>query len=197
MLRRVLLSERQKVMAIDTSSSHSTVATRLACCLNAMGFLPRASRVPALLVALAAAEEGRTQICDARWTATDQDGVPEVIVSTPRLDSFLATLLTREEFKVCRLLVEGMSYLEIAQNRDSAVRTVANHISSIFRKLSLSGRAELLLFIALNARPPVTSEARKLDAASPLLEEDCGILALSEGSSARSDRPVAGASGQP
>lgn len=159
MLQRALLSERQKVMAYDTSSSCSTVATRLASCLNTMGFWPRASRVPALLVAMAAAEQGRSRILEARYTHADQDGGPQVIVSTPRLDSFLATRLTCEEFKVARLLVEGMTYANIALDRGSAVRTVANHISAIFRKLGVSGRAELLMFLAVNFRGSCASEA--------------------------------------
>ncbi len=167
MLRRALLSERQKVMAYDTDKSHSTVATHLASCLNLMGFAPRASRVPALLVAVLAAEEGRTQIYDARCTFADQDGAPQMIVSTPRLDSLLVPLLTREEFRVARLLVEGMTYANIALDRGSAVRTVANHIASIFRKLGVSGRGELLLFLALNFQAPISGEARAGEAPPP------------------------------
>jgi DNA-binding NarL/FixJ family response regulator len=51
--------------------------------------------------------------------------------------------LTESEQDIARLLLEGCSNAEIAQIRGRSLRTVANQVASIFRKLGVGSRAEL------------------------------------------------------
>lgn len=52
-------------------------------------------------------------------------------------------LLTGAELQVAAALVEGASNRQIATSRGSSVRTVANQVASIFRKLGVRSRGEL------------------------------------------------------
>jgi DNA-binding CsgD family transcriptional regulator len=58
--------------------------------------------------------------------------------------------LTRIERDVCRLILTGASNREIARQRGTAVRTVANQVASILKKTGAGSRAQLPL--ALVAR---------------------------------------------
>jgi DNA-binding CsgD family transcriptional regulator len=51
--------------------------------------------------------------------------------------------LTGAELQVAAALVEGASNQQIAIARGSSVRTVANQVASIFRKLGVRSRADL------------------------------------------------------
>ena len=145
LLLRTLLGERQKVVALETALSPSTLTTRLSASLTKMGFQPKPARVPILLVASAVAAARQARLITARSTRlTTRDG-EAVIMSTPRLDTHLRRTLTPTEWLVATLLIDGLSHREIAKHRGCAMATVANQVSSIFRKLNISGRAELLL----------------------------------------------------
>ncbi len=61
----------------------------------------------------------------------------------PPQDSFEGASLSRSEADVARLAAEGLSNADIAARRGTSVRTVANQIASIFRKLGVSSRREL------------------------------------------------------
>ena len=56
------------------------------------------------------------------------------------------TNLTPSEQSVMQLMLEGKSNQEIAKERRTAVRTVANQVASIFKKLGVGSRAELYAF---------------------------------------------------
>lgn len=66
---------------------------------------------------------------------------------TPRLDE-----LTPAEREVALLASAGASNAEIAKARRSAVRTVANQIASIFKKLGVGSRVELAILLESRAR---------------------------------------------
>jgi DNA-binding NarL/FixJ family response regulator len=57
------------------------------------------------------------------------------------------------------LLLEGCPYSEIARQRNTSVRTVANQVAAAFTRLHVSGRAQLLASTAqmLSAAPPAGS----------------------------------------
>lgn len=150
MLRRTLLGARQKVVAMDSHKSHSSVTGRLGNCMSAMGFEPHASRAPALLVAAAAASAGQTRLSNARTRQIEQGGTHYWIVSVPRLEDAVAHSVTRTELKIVKLVVEGMTHQQMAQEHGSSPRTVANHISSVFHRIGVSGRSELLVYLVQN-----------------------------------------------
>jgi DNA-binding CsgD family transcriptional regulator len=60
----------------------------------------------------------------------------------------LLASLSASEQSVMRLVLEGKSNLEIARVRRRAVRTVANQVASIFRKLGIGSRCELYALAA-------------------------------------------------
>jgi DNA-binding NarL/FixJ family response regulator len=51
--------------------------------------------------------------------------------------------LTPSEAEVRALVLAGLSNRQIALRRGRAVRTIANQVASLFRKLGVSSRAEL------------------------------------------------------
>jgi DNA-binding NarL/FixJ family response regulator len=51
--------------------------------------------------------------------------------------------LTTAEWEVARLAARGMSNLEIARDRATSPRTIANQLASAFRKLGVQSRSEL------------------------------------------------------
>ena len=57
--------------------------------------------------------------------------------------------LTPAESRVALALLAGKSNAEIARERSAAVRTVANQVASIYRKLGVQSRAELCARAAL------------------------------------------------
>lgn len=74
------------------------------------------------------------------------------VLSIPLAPPSLPPELTAAEREVCALILAGYSNAEIARARTSAVRTVANQIASIFRKLDVASRAELTARLT-NDRP--------------------------------------------
>jgi DNA-binding NarL/FixJ family response regulator len=65
--------------------------------------------------------------------------------------SRLASSLTESERDVMRLILEGKTNSEIALDRSRAMRTVANQVASIFRKLKIGSRCELYSLAARTA----------------------------------------------
>jgi DNA-binding CsgD family transcriptional regulator len=60
--------------------------------------------------------------------------------------------LSPAEREVVRLALDGLSNSQIAEARATAVRTVANQLASIFRKLAIGSRLELFALPGL--QPP-------------------------------------------
>jgi len=69
------------------------------------------------------------------------DAEARIVVLTFRLAR--CACLTAAELEVARSAVAGMSNDAIARARRTSVRTVANQIASILRKLAVRSRAEL------------------------------------------------------
>lgn len=69
------------------------------------------------------------------WTAESSSSVPDT--------------LTTAEREVLLLLERGASNAEIARHRGTSVRTVGNQVGTIFRKLGVASRSELM---AMRAR---------------------------------------------
>jgi len=75
---------------------------------------------------------------------TDDCRSDEFVLIAQRPDITLASSLSAAECDVVHALVEGKTYAEIAARRQRSKRTVANQLASIFRKLRVRGRAELV-----------------------------------------------------
>lgn len=77
----------------------------------------------------------------------DVNGSEVYVLSVP-LEPNLPPELSPSEREVVKLALTGASNAEIAEERGSAVQTVANQLRSVFKKLGINSRAELaaLLF---------------------------------------------------
>jgi two-component system, NarL family, nitrate/nitrite response regulator NarL len=70
----------------------------------------------------------------------------------PELDSRLERITPRER-QIVQLLSAGASNKEIAKQLNVTERTVKAHLTAIFRKLGISGRLQLALFVLEHSRP--------------------------------------------
>jgi DNA-binding CsgD family transcriptional regulator len=75
------------------------------------------------------------------------------VIGIERPDSRLVSRLTPAEFLVARLLIEGKSHAEIAAQRRTTLRTVANQLATAFHRLGVSGRLGLIGQLAQNQEP--------------------------------------------
>ena len=83
-------------------------------------------------------------------------------------DSLLLEGLTTAEMQVALELIHGKSNAEIARQRGTKERTVANQITTIFRKLGVASRTELLAMVMRTRLGPEgkSSPIRELSLAS-------------------------------
>ena len=142
-LRRSLIGDGQKVVAIEAHVAASTVAVMCSNSLSTMGAPGSTSRVPALLVLAAHAVSGARLPPALVYGAADP-AVQDFVLRADRPDNALAGVLTRAEFAVTRCLVEGLTHRQIAHMRGTSKRTVANQLASTFKKLRITGRFELM-----------------------------------------------------
>ena len=70
------------------------------------------------------------------------------VLTMPALTAQAMQKLSSAEREVLVLALQGKSNVAIAQSRGTAARTVANQLSSIFRKLGVVSRAELVARLA-------------------------------------------------
>ena len=87
-------------------------------------------------------EHHRWTPCGARATPLDDEG-DVWVVSLPK-PALPTSLLTSAEAAVAGLAIAGLSNAEIAAARNTSVRTVANQLRSIYGKLEINSRTELL-----------------------------------------------------
>ncbi len=76
-------------------------------------------------------------------------GEEVAILSYPITREDVTKQLTTAEREIVRALLSGKSNAEIARERGSAERTVANQVASAYRKLAVRSRAELAARCAL------------------------------------------------
>lgn len=89
------------------------------------------------------------------WANSEQLGfVLDVFAKTASLNVIDVSgeeMLTRREKDVVRLVAEGFSNREIAQQLGLSTHTVKNYLFKIFEKLGISSRAELVMYILSNS----------------------------------------------
>jgi DNA-binding CsgD family transcriptional regulator len=73
-----------------------------------------------------------------------------VLLSVPLRNERGVEPLTAAEREIAAMVVAGLANAEIAKARSKSVRTIANQVASIFRKLKVGSRVELSSVLALH-----------------------------------------------
>lgn len=143
-LQRLLRGQSQKFIALDCDCSASTVATRARSALEQLGLRGSPARVPAALVVLAHTAWGILPELLVR--CVDVPGTRgRRLISAPRPNPRKLHLFSPAELALVEMMIEAQSRLEMGQARRSSLRTIANQIAQIYRKLRVSGRIPLLI----------------------------------------------------
>ena len=148
-LERIMLGESSKSVAIDCNLSASTVAAALKQSLQQLGWQQRASTLPVGLIFLAEGARGSVAPQLRCYAGHLPDGLPCHVLTAPLPQ--LGELLSPAVHEVVHLHMQGKSYLEIAAQRATSTRTVANQVSAAFRLLRISGRNELRHLVAVSS----------------------------------------------
>ncbi|HJL14737.1 MAG TPA: helix-turn-helix transcriptional regulator [Sandaracinaceae bacterium LLY-WYZ-13_1] len=82
-----------------------------------------------------------------RW-GTDAGGSPRVLVASPRFSEVTLPELTPAEREVAALSLMSLDNAAIAAKRGVSVRTVANQLAGVYRKLGGSSRLDLAVAVA-------------------------------------------------
>jgi len=193
-LERALLSGVRKHVAVEAGLSCSSIAVIMQSCFQFMGLTCLPSRIPGLVVAAAYA---RTHAASSQavksqsYLSTRPFGLVNETITVSRPDAELSAWLAPAEHAVIHLLIEGMSYAEIAQARQTSVRTVANQVASGFRRLDVSGRAELLCLLARwGLKPPVPPARRPPSSPPPLSGTGTSRSSRRSSRSSKAPRPA-------
>ena len=147
-LERTLIDGARKSLAVELGVSPSSVAEILKQGFTFMGLSCWPSRIPLLLVLSAHARRAPELEQAGAALVAENEHFQRQTISVARPDNELSARLSPAELAVTRLLVEGKSYAEMAAERQTSVRTVANQLGSAFQRLGVSGRAELLCLLA-------------------------------------------------
>jgi DNA-binding CsgD family transcriptional regulator len=147
-LEHALLCGVRKLVAVEVGLSCSSIAVILQGCFQFMGLDCLPSRIPGIVVAAAHARHHLQSKFPPHPKARADRPYSQQTVTVPRPDTALVSWLAPAEHAVINLLIEGQSYAEIAQARNTSIRTVANQVASGFRRIGVSGRAELLCLLA-------------------------------------------------
>jgi DNA-binding NarL/FixJ family response regulator len=95
-----------------------------------------------VLVAQAAC--GIIELSDAAIAASTRQGRRYVVANLPRPPRSHLVKLTCAERDVALALVEGLTKVDIAHSRLTSVHTIGRQISSLFAKLDVKGRFDLI-----------------------------------------------------
>jgi DNA-binding CsgD family transcriptional regulator len=147
-LERALIDGARKSVASDLGLCPSSIAEILKRGSQFMGLSCWPSRIPLVLTLSAHASRAPELSRAAAALVADNQQFQRQTVSVARPDDALAARLTPAEFAVTRLLIEGKSYAEMAAERRTSARTVANQLATAFSRLGVSGRAELVCLLA-------------------------------------------------
>jgi DNA-binding NarL/FixJ family response regulator len=190
-LHGLLCGQGQKRVGIELELSASTVAADARLALEALGLTGKPSRVHPMIMA-SAMSFYREEVELHGWHSRLNDGASsEQVVSIARPEHALRDALPPAELAVMAWLVEGLPYTNMARMRGTAMRTIANQIAAVFRRLKVSGRNELLQWLfehqaaedalpvpPLPPIPPASAPARLLPPSAPVTETQMPELRL-------------------
>lgn len=149
-LERVLTGEQPKVVAAELGVSLPTVCQYCRNALDTFCNFTTPSRASTFIVMAAFAGQGITMPSPV-FHGVDHSGYTVLSVALP--DAELRCRLSKTELTVAHALIQGKSHAEICAERGTSPRTVANQLSSIYRKLGVSGRREFLTAILSQSSP--------------------------------------------
>ncbi|WP_428655701.1 response regulator [Runella sp.] len=110
---------------------------------GAYGYLLKDSTREEILTALHAVKNGEKYF-NASVASVIVNGYLSQVQKVEKATESRKTLLSKKEREVLRLLVEGMSSRQIADQLDLSVRTVDNHRANMMRRLQVHNAAELV-----------------------------------------------------
>ncbi len=142
LFERAVLGESQKLVAFEAGRSRAGVSSLLHECLRTLGLSCKFRHLPLPLALIAHARANSGQASLVSISAETNS----LVVTIRRPDQTLQRWLSASEYSVARLAMEGKSHAEIAAVRGTSQRTVANQLQSVFSKLKVSGRLELIRF---------------------------------------------------
>lgn len=145
MLEQVLLGQTSKVVAMERKLSPSAVAYAMRSALDSIGLGCRLRGVPQILMLSARLSRSPTSHAAVARIARVRGSKRDAWIISTRCPSMnLLDSLSQAERAVMLQLLEGRDYKHIASTRNTSLRTVANQVTTSFRKLGVSGRAELV-----------------------------------------------------
>ncbi len=143
-LELVLRGVPQKRVAMDAGFSLSSVAVACREALAYVGVECRPSKAPALLCLIAHAAHQPELGLNAWVCDVEHPSGPHRALSAPRLERRMTRRLPPAQTAVLRLLLDGKSHVEIASERSTSARTVANQLAAVMSALRVSGRMDVI-----------------------------------------------------
>jgi len=138
-LIRVSQDFPQVPVAVVSASDSVEVVSKVMS-LGAKGFIPKATPTHTIAIALKQIMDGRNWLPESMQTCIAHD--------EPAMDiAKLVGELTPKQFRVLKLLQNGLLNKHIAFDLDITEATVKAHISAIFRKLNVNTRTQAVLRI--------------------------------------------------
>ena len=118
-------------------------------CIHRLGLDCKASALPLFVIQAALTASPRAwQGATATRQILDRGARGDALYRLARADLVLPATLSCAERHVARMLVEGRALPQIAAARRTTTRTVSNQLRSIFGKLGVTGRLELIALLA-------------------------------------------------
>ena len=149
---RRILARKPTARVLMFSMYEDAIFVRRALDAGASGYLTKASAPRTLVEAVDAVASGR------RYLSQD---VVQTLEQTPAREDFAAaSSLSAREFEILKLLAQGSSVAEIAEQLGLTQKTVANHQSSIKQKLDVSSATQLMRAAMRLGLVPSTDETR-------------------------------------
>ena len=156
--RRLTLRERsviellmagssQKTISFDLGVALSTVSAHVRFALDKLGI--RLWEHAVLAAALIAVGGGRPVESGSGARPGPLEPDERLVVVKVELSREVLEKLTPAEREVALLALDGLTNAQIGAQRGASVRTVANQLASVFRKLNIYGRLELIRLLSL------------------------------------------------
>jgi DNA-binding CsgD family transcriptional regulator len=144
LLQRGFLGQSQKSLANELGVSGTTVSVLIGRSLARIGLERRLCTAPLPVVLGALDHLGVIEPPFNTRAGAFEAGGQYVIASVPTFDASTLPDLTDAERSVAQLILDGLCQKAISARRGTSLRTIANQIASLSRKLEVGGRFALL-----------------------------------------------------